>query len=131
MRRFMSAERLQIVLTAAMVFLASSTIGSFAAEDAKFAFVTLPSVNVLYRIDKQTGQVDACYYQPATDEAQVGSTQCYPSGDGATPQGPGRYDLMALPDSEGGAVFRVNSETGDISICWEADGKVVCTAAAQ
>jgi len=131
MSRFMSAERLHIVLTAAVALLASSTTGSLAAEDAKFAFVTLPSVNVLYRIDQQTGQVDACYYKPATDEGQIGSTQCYPSGDGATPQGPGRYDLMAMPDSEGGAVFRVNRETGDVSICWEADGKVVCTAPTQ
>jgi hypothetical protein len=106
---------------------------SLAAEDAKFAFMSPPDEDLLriYWLNKQTGQVGSCFYQPSDDKANIGSTKCYSAGEGAGPLGPGRYDFRKSFHKDEGSVFRVNLDTGDISICWVRHSKVVCTAPAR
>jgi len=58
-------------------------------------------------------------------------TVCRPLGEGAGPQAPGRYKLYATKfDSEKG-IFRVNTLTGSMSLCWVRRGILVCTAPAR
>jgi hypothetical protein len=57
----------------------------------------------------------------------VGATLCFGGGEGAGPQPPGEYGLVASRHEREGGVFRVNYRTGEMSICYVFDEKVVCT----
>ena len=120
---------LKIRLLALLLLLATSMAAPVAADDAKFAFLSPPQENLLrlYWVNKQTGQVGACGYRAAKDKKQIGGTLCFASGQGAGPLGPGRYDLKASNHTTEGGVFRVNVDTGDISVCFVWNNKVVCT----
>ena len=54
-------------------------------------------------------------------------TLCFGAGEGAGAQTPGEYGLVASRHEREGGVFRVNYRTGDMSICYVFDEKVVCT----
>ena len=54
-------------------------------------------------------------------------TLCFGAGEGAGPQMPGEYGLVASRHEREGGVFRVNFRTGDMSICYVFDERVVCT----
>ncbi len=45
----------------------------------------------------------------------------------AGPQTPGEYGLVASRHEREGGVFRVNYRTGEMSICYVFEEKVVCT----
>ena len=97
------------------------------AHAASFDFVPAPQtdLNRIYRIDKVTGAIASCQY--GLQEGTVGATLCFGPGEGAGPQTPGEYGLVASRHEREGGVFRVNYRTGDMSVCYVYDEKVVCT----
>lgn len=92
-----------------------------------FDFVPAPQndLNRLYRIDKVTGEVSSCQY--GLKEDTVGVTLCFGAGEGAGAQSPGDYGLVASRHEREGGVFRVNHRTGEMSVCYVFEEKVVCT----
>nr|WP_244510378.1 hypothetical protein [Microvirga guangxiensis] len=98
---------------------------------ASYDFVPAPQtdLNRIYRIDRVTGEVSSCQY--GLQEGTIGVTLCFSPGEGAGPQQPGEYGLVASRHEREGGVFRVNFRTGDMSICYVFDQQVVCTPQAR
>ena len=94
---------------------------------ATYDFVPAPQtdLNRIYRIDRTTGEVASCQY--GLQEGTVGATLCFGGGEGAGPQPPGEYGLVASRHEREGGVFRVNFRTGEMSVCYVFDEKTVCT----
>src|SRR5215203_270956 len=113
---------------AAFIF-AALALGGFSghALAASYDFVPAPQtdLNRIYRIDRITGEVSSCQY--GLQEGTIGVTLCFSAGEGAGPQAPGEYGLVASRHEREGGVFRVNYRTGDMSICYVYEEKVVCT----
>ena len=56
----------------------------------------------------------------------------HPAGEGAGPQPvPGDYDLVRSNHEREGGIFRVNTRTGEVSVCYVQTDKVVCTPQAR
>jgi hypothetical protein len=102
-------------------------IPSGAASAAPYDFVPAPQtdLNRIYRIDRVTGEVSSCQY--GLQEGTIGVTLCFSAGEGAGAQVPGEYGLVASRHEREGGVFRVNYRTGEMSICYVFDERVVCT----
>jgi hypothetical protein len=102
-----------------------------AARAASYDFVPAPQtdLNRIYRIDKATGEVSSCQY--GLLDGTAGVTLCFGAGEGGGPQAPGEYGLVASRHEREAGVFRVNYRTGDMSICYVLDDKVVCTSTAN
>lgn len=98
-----------------------------AAEAANFEFLAAPQtdLNRVYRLDRATGEVGACQY--GLQEGTVGVTLCYPPGEGAGPQAPSEYSLVASRHDREAGVFRVDLRNGTMSICYVLNDSVVCT----
>src|SRR5918994_7196276 len=94
---------------------------------AAYDFVPAPQtdLNRIYRIDRITGEVSSCQY--GLQEGTVGVTLCFGPGEGGGAQAPGEYGLVASRHEREGGVFRVNYRTGEMSICYVFEEKVVCT----
>ena len=94
---------------------------------APYDFVPAPQtdLNRIYRIDRVTGEVSSCQY--GLQEGTIGVTLCFSAGEGAGAQTPGEYGLVASRHEREGGVFRVNFRTGQMSICYVFDERVVCT----
>jgi hypothetical protein len=94
---------------------------------ASYDFVPAPQtdLNRIYRIDRVTGEVSSCQY--GLQEGTIGVTLCFSAGEGAGAQIPGEYGLVASRHEREGGVFRVNFRTGEMSICYVFDERVVCT----
>ncbi len=60
-------------------------------------------------------------------ENTIGTTLCFGPGEGAGPQAPSDYSLVASRHLREAGVFRVNQRTGAMSICYVLDDAVVCT----
>lgn len=101
---------------------------SGSAFAAPYDFVPAPQtdLNRIYRIDRVTGEVGSCQY--GLQEGTAGVTLCFGAGEGAGAQTPGEYGLVASRHEREGGVFRVNYRTGEMSICYVFDDKVVCTS---
>jgi hypothetical protein len=69
--------------------------------------------------------VSSCQY--GLHESSVGVTLCFGPGEGAAAQPPAEYGLVASRHEREGGVFRVNYRTGEMSICYVFEEKVVCT----
>jgi hypothetical protein len=119
--RFCARAGLAAGLTAAM------TLAGSAAMAASYEFVPAPQtdLNRVYRVDKVTGEVSSCQY--GLQEGSAGATLCFGAGEGGGPQAPGEYGLVASRHEREGGVFRVNYRTGEMSVCYVYDEKVVCT----
>lgn len=102
-----------------------------AAQAGSFEFAPAPQndLNRVYRVDRSTGEVGACQFQ--LKEGGVGVTICFPAGEGAGPQPAGEYGLMPSRHEREGGIFRVNLRSGEMSICYVFDDKVVCTPQAK
>ena len=102
-------------------------LGAGAALAAPYDFVPAPQtdLNRIYRIDRATGEVISCQY--GLQEGTVGVTLCFGPGDGAGPQTPGEYGLVASRHEREAGVFRANFRTGEVSVCYVLEEKVVCT----
>lgn len=98
---------------------------------ANYEFLAAPEtdLNRVYRLDRATGEIGACQY--GLKEASVGVTLCYPPGEGAGPQAPSEYSLIASRHEREGGVFRVDLRTGRMSICYVLNDAVVCTPQAK
>ena len=98
---------------------------------ANYEFLAAPEtdLNRVYRLDRATGEIGACQY--GLKEASVGVTLCYPPGEGAGPQAPSEYSLVASRHEREGGVFRVDLRTGMMSICYVLNEAVVCTPPAK
>jgi hypothetical protein len=97
------------------------------APAAPYDFVPAPQtdLNRIYRIDRITGEVSSCQY--GLQEGTVGATLCFAAGEGAGAQVPGEYGLVSSRHEREGGVFRVNYRTGEMSICYVFEERVVCT----
>ena len=114
---------------------------SVPALAANYEFLAAPEtdLNRVYRLDKATGEMGACQYGLAEKsagaagaiDASVGTTLCYPPGDGAGPQAQSEYALVASRHEKEGGVFRVDVRSGTMSICYVLNDKVVCTPPAR
>ena len=78
---------------------------------ANYVFLSAPEIdlNRVYR-RSATGKAGACQY--GLKEGTVGVTLCYPPGDGAGPQPPSDYALIASHHEHEGGVFRVDVRNG-------------------
>jgi hypothetical protein len=101
-----------------------------AAQAAPYEFLAAPEtdLNRVYRLDKASGEIGACQYG---ESGSVGMTLCYPAGEGAGPQPPGDYGLVASRHEKEGGVFRVDLRSGAMSICYVLSEAVVCTPPAK
>ncbi|MCW2272570.1 hypothetical protein GJ654_00600 [Rhodoblastus acidophilus] len=115
------------VLKFSVVLSACALFGA-GAHAANYDFMAAPAtdLNRVFRLDKATGEVGACQYG-LTDEGSIGVTLCYKPGDGAGPQAPSEYGLVASRHEREGGVFRVDLRTGAMSICYVLKQAVVCT----
>lgn len=109
----------------------AALIAAGQAGAASYDFVPAPQtdLNRIYRIDRVTGEVISCQY--GLQEASVGVTFCFGAGEGAGAQPAGEYGLVASRHEREGGVFRVNYRTGEMSICYVFEEKVVCTPQAS
>jgi len=117
-------------LVGSAAYLSAALIGgglTLPALAAPYDFVPAPQtdLNRIYRIDRVTGEVSSCQY--GLQEGTIGVTLCFSAGEGAGPQTPGEYGLVASRHEREGGVFRVNFRTGEMSICYVFDERVVCT----
>jgi len=97
------------------------------AQATPFEFMAPPQLdlNRLYRLDKTTGEVTACQY--LQKEGTLGMTACFPAGEGAGKQEPGDYALVTSRHEREGGIYRVESRTGAVSVCFVYQDRVVCT----
>src|ERR687889_2792916 len=116
-------------LGSAALILAVLALGGLSgpALAAAYDFVPAPQtdLNRIYRIDRLTGEISSCQY--GLQEGTVGVTLCFGPGEGGGAQAPGEYGLVASRHEREGGVFRVNYRTGEMSICYVFDERVVCT----
>ncbi len=107
--------------------IAAGLLAASAAHAASYEFVPAPQadLNRVYRVDKATGEVISCQY--GLQENTIGTTLCFGPGEGAGPQAPSEYSLVASRHLREAGVFRVNQRTGAMSICYVLDDAVVCT----
>ncbi len=107
--------------------IAAALLAAGAAHAASYEFVPAPQadLNRVYRVDKATGEVISCQY--GLQENTIGTTLCFGPGEGAGPQAPSEYSLVASRHLREAGVFRVNQRTGAMSICYVLDDAVVCT----
>ena len=112
-----------------VAFLAPAVLQTAAAAPYEFAPAPQTDLNRVYRVDKATGEVGACQFQ--LREGGVGVTICFPAGEGAGPQPPSDYVLIPSRHEREGGIFRANVRTGELSVCYVFDDKVVCTPQAK
>lgn len=111
-------------------------LGVFAATPLAFAanyeFLPAPEtdLNRVYRLDRATGEIGACQYG-LKESSPVGVTLCYAPGQGAGPQAPSEYSLVASRHERESGVFRIDLRTGLMSICYVLNDTVVCTPQAK
>jgi len=120
------AKRSRFLL--ATLVAAASAFATAGARAGNYEFLAAPAtdLNRVFRLDKATGEVGACQFG-LTDEGSIGVTICYKSGEGAGPQAPSEYGLVASRHDREGGVFRVDLRTGAMSICYVLKQSVVCT----
>jgi hypothetical protein len=101
------------------------------AAAASYEFLAAPEtdLNRIYRLDRATGEIGACQY--ALKEGTTGITLCYPPGEGAGPQAPSEYTLIASRHEREGGIFRVDLRTGMMAVCYVLNDAVVCTPQAR
>ena len=145
-------RRLTPVARHALAVLAFSGLGALAgaggalaqpapAAQGAYEFAAPPSAqaNRVYGLNRQTGEMNVCQFERPEGSA-VGITHCFAQGEGAGPQKAGSYALAPTHYEGETGIFRVNRDTGEMSICYVretarpqggADSSLVCTPAAR
>jgi hypothetical protein len=104
--------------------------GEVRAQEYRFLPAPQTDLNRIYRVNRLTGEMGACQY--AVKPETVGVALCHPAGEGAGPQPiPGDYDLVRSNHEREGGIFRTNTRTGEVSVCYVQTDKVVCTPQAR
>lgn len=104
--------------------------GEASAQEYRFLPAPQTDLNRIYRVNRLTGEMGACQY--AVKPETVGVALCHPAGEGAGPQPiPGDYDLVRSNHEREGGIFRTNTRTGEVSVCYVQTDKVVCTPQAR
>jgi len=105
--------------------------GAPRASAASYEFHAAPEtdLNRIYRLDRMTGEIGACQY--GLKEGTAGVTLCYPPGEGAGPQVPSEYTLIASRHEREGGIFRVDLRSGTMAVCYVLNDAVVCTPQAR
>lgn len=126
-------------LLTAGILLASAPASAQAYGAFDFAAPPSAEANRVYGVARKTGEVSACQFERPAGSS-VGVTRCFAQGEGAGTQKAGRYGLVSTHYAGETGVFRVNYETGEMSICYvrdlpKDDGKVeptvLCTPQAR
>lgn len=115
--------------------------GAQPAPGPGYEFAAPPSVqaNRVYGVNRQTGEMNVCQFE-RPNGSSVGVTFCFPQGEGAGPQKQGSYGLQPTRYEGETGIFRVNRDTGEMSICYVretartaggTDSSLVCTPAAR
>lgn len=131
-------------LAAGTVLAGLAATGAGAAaqgQPAGYDFAAPPSAqaNRLYGVNRQTGELNACQFERPEGNS-VGITRCFAQGEGAGPQKAGSYTIMPTRYEGETGVFRVNRDTGEMSICYvrdtvrpngAVDSTLLCTPAAR
>ncbi|MCS0501311.1 hypothetical protein [Ancylobacter mangrovi] len=110
-------------------------------EPGPYVFGSPPSAqaNRLYSVNVRTGEVSACQFE-RPEGSVIGVTKCFPRDSSAGPSETGTYDLISTRYSGETGIFRVNAETGQMSVCYVRDmpkegggtePSVVCTKASH
>lgn len=117
---------------AALAMAAALLVPHAPAQAGNYEFLAAPEIdlNRIFRLDKTTGEVGACQYG-LQEGSPVGVTLCYPPGQGAGPQGPSDYALVASHHEQEAGVWRVDLRAGTISSCYVLNNAVVCTPPAK
>lgn len=130
-RRFFAAG-----LVAAPLFAGGAAL----AAAAQYEFLAPPETdfNLMYRLDKSTGEVGACQFFIDETRKGVGITLCFPPGEGAKAGEPSDYALVGSHHTGESGVYRVDQRTGLMSACYLLrsekqirEGSVVCTPPAK
>lgn len=117
-------------LLLAVASLALCAAPARAANNYDFLAAPQIDLNRIFRVDKSTGEVGACQFG-LKEGSPVGVTLCYPPGQGAGPQTPSDYTLVASRHEHEAGAWRVDLRTGQMSICYVLDDAVVCTPPAK
>ena len=123
----MPVARLILLAAASLAVLAAP---ARAADNYDFLAAPQIDLNRIFRVDKSTGEVGACQFG-LKEGSPVGVTLCYPPGQGAGPQPPSDYTLVASRHEQEAGAWRVDLRTGAMSICYVLDDAVVCTPPAK
>lgn len=119
-------EKLKVL--AAAIALSALSAAPLSAQQYDFAAPPNPDTNRMYRVNIKTGEMGACWYGR---DKHIGFTDCRKVGEGAGPQKSGRYKLFTTNFESEKGVFRVNTNTGAMSLCWVRRGELVCTEQAR
>lgn len=109
-----------------------AVFASAPAMAQQFEFMPTPhqGLNRVYRVNKTTGEMGACQF--GLKDGGVGVTICYPAGEGAKAGATADYGLVASHHLSEAGIFRINRQTGEMSICYvQNDEQVVCTPPAK
>jgi len=117
---------------------AEATPPAAAPSAGPFVFSSPPSAqaNRIYSVNVRTGEVSACQFE-RPEGSLVGVTRCFRTDASAGPREPGPYDIVSTRYSGETGIFRVNAQTGQMSVCYVRDmpkdgggvePAVVCTA---
>jgi len=109
--------------------------------DGPYVFSAPPSAqaNRVYSVNVRTGEVNACQFE-RPEGSVVGVTKCFPRDSSANAGTAGAYDIVSTRYSGETGIFRVNTQTGQMSVCYVRDmpkegggvePSVVCTALAR
>lgn len=110
-----------------------------AASGFDFAAPPSAQANRVYGVNRQTGEMNVCQFE-RPNTTSVGVTFCFAQGEGAGPQKAGNYALVSTRYEGETGIFRVNRDTGEMSICYVretaraaggTDSSLVCTPAAR
>jgi len=96
------------------------------SQGYEFAAPASTNADLIYRVDRTTGEVGACRFSP--NGPTIGSTLCFPAGEGAGPQPESDYGLLSSNLATANGILRVDRNTGGISACYVLNERVVCTA---
>lgn len=135
-----AAGGMKAAIAAALLTVAGAG-GALAQQAAGYDFTAPPSAqaNRVYGVNRQTGEMNVCQFERPEGSA-VGITRCFTQGEGAGPQKAGNYALVATRYEGETGVFRVNRDTGEMSICYvreqtrsngTVDSTLLCTPAAR
>ncbi|MDQ0509958.1 hypothetical protein [Ancylobacter amanitiformis] len=112
-----------------------------ATADGPYVFTSPPSAqaNRVYSVNMRTGEVNACQFE-RPEGSVIGITKCFPRDASAAGTAAGAYDVMTTRYSGETGIFRVNTQTGQMSVCYVRDmpkegggvePAVVCTPGAR